>query len=89
MTNGWFGAYSDAFRVLANAGADIVKSAGNSEGFAVSKESCYHVEGYLTKGLGGQELIVEDGATFFVDGEPKSFFDELRRSQNGVVLGVI
>jgi len=89
MTPGWLGLYRDAFRVLANAGADIVKSGGNSEGFAVSKTSCYHVEGYLTVGLGGQELVIEDGATFFVDGKPHSFFEALKKSAEGVVLGVI
>ena len=89
MNTGWLGPYQDAFRVLANAGADIVKSGGNSEGFAVSKTSCYHVEGYLTVGLGGQELVIEDGAIFFVDGEPQSFLDALKKSSHGVVLGVI
>ena len=89
MNKGWFGSYQDAFRALANAGADIVKSGGNSEGFAVSGTSCYHVEGYLTVGLGGQELVIEDGATFFVDGEPRSFLDVLRKSSRGIVLGVI
>ena len=89
MTQGWLGPYQDAFRALANAGADIVDSGGNSEGFAVSKTSCYHVEGYLTVGLGGQELVIQDGATFFVDGKPQSFLDVLRKSSAGVVLGVI
>jgi hypothetical protein len=89
MTPGWFGTYHDAFRTLANANADIVKSAGNSEGFAVSETSCYHVEGYLTVGLGGQELVIQEGATFFVDGEPRSFLDALKLSSTGLVLAVI
>lgn len=89
MTQGWFGTYHDAFRALANAGADIVESGGNSEGFAVSKTACYHVEGYLTIGLGSQELVIQDGTIFFVDGEPKSFLDALRSSAVGVLIGVI
>jgi hypothetical protein len=89
MSTGWLGLYQDAFKVLAKAGADIVKSGGNSEGFAVSKTSCYHVEGYLTVGLGGQELVIQDGAIFFVDGKPQSFLEALKKSPGGVVLGVI
>ena len=89
MTTGWLGPYQAAFRALANANADIVKSGGNSEGFAVSKTSCYHVEGHLVVGLGGQELVIQDGATFFVDGKPQSFLEALRKSSEGIVLGVI
>jgi hypothetical protein len=89
MKNAWFGPYHDAFRALANAGADIVESSGNSEGFAVSKTSCYHVEGYLTVGLGGQELVIQEGAIFFVDGKPRSLVDELRKGDGGLMVGVI
>jgi hypothetical protein len=89
MTPGWIGTYQDAFKILANAGADIVESGGNSEGFAVSKTSCYHVEGYLTVGLGGQEIVVQDGVGFFVKGERHSLLEALKKSSFGVVLGVI
>ena len=78
MKSAWFGATDVVREFLADVGADKDEKG----------EFILLTDNGLVYGLGGDEVIVKEDATYYVDGEPYPLADGLHETQAGVKVQV-
>ena len=81
MTNSWIGPYQTVYKVLSEIGADFLLDSEQSQVFTI--------EGPLTLGIGGLEVVVGPEVVYFLKNEPRSLLEQLKTVNDGIMIGVI
>lgn len=72
----WFGSSDDLRRHLTRVEADT------------RDDGSFIIDGPVTEGIGGLEVIVHQEALYYIDGEPHVLSDDLNERNCGVTVGV-